>query len=255
MRDEPNLWQRQRLPTRFAVLPRDTHTPLAKGVTIAAGSGAVISGRVVIKGKIAGMKAAPSPRLARVWVRRDLESGGSPVVVQRSAATIAEDGTFRIENVPEGPMRFEAAMTTDAYYLEAVRQNGRDLTDEALDVGRGVRMDDVEVVIAVNASQVSGRVVMTPGMARPEVVVFPAGMETPRGRERLTRVGQVNESGQFTIRGLAPGEYRVAAVRGAREGIVGDAKFQAALQPAAKRVKLGAGKGGVGVLEAVDAPR
>jgi len=226
-----------------------------KGVTITAGPGAVVTGRIIFEGNFPGMKTPVSPHMARISMHRDLEAGGSPIVIQHTAGAIADDATFRIENVPPGPMRFDVGMSTDRYYLMSIRQNGRDLTDETLDVAMGDSIDNVEVVISVNAGQLSGRVLPETGTVKPEVIVFPAQMETPRGRQRLTRVARVNESGQFTIHGIAPGEYNVVAVRNAQEGSEGEQGFQSAVQPLAKRVTMAAGRAGVGVLQAVDAPR
>jgi hypothetical protein len=175
--------------------------------------------------------------------------------MQHAVGAIGDDATFRIENVPPGPMRFDAGMSTDRYYLKSVRQNGRDLTDETLEVGMGDKIDNVEVVISLNVAQLSGRVPPEAGTVKHEVVVFPAQMETPRARQRMTRVAHLNESGQFTIQGIAPGQYNVVAVRNAQEGSEGEPAFQSAVQPAARQVTVAAGRAGVGVLQAVDAPR
>ncbi len=220
-----------------------------RGVALVAGPGAVVTGHMVIEGNITGLKGPVSPRLARISLRPD--AGG----MAHTAGVIAADATFRIENVPEGAMRFVAGMNGDGYFLKSIVQNGRDLTDQALDVRTSDQIDSVEVVISLNAAQLSGKVVLQAGAPQPEVIVFPTQMQTPRARQRLTKVAHVNESGQFTIRGIAPGEYGVIAVRGATEGSEGDANFQSAIEPQAKRVVLAAGRASAGILQAIDAPQ
>jgi hypothetical protein len=235
----------------------DLGTQDVKGVTITAVPGAIVTGRIVFEGNLPGVKRPLSPHTARISLRADVQAGGP--AIEYIPGTIADDSTFRIENVPEGPMRFDVGMSTDRYYLKAIRQNGSDLTDQTLNVRQGDQIESVEVVIAVPAAQLTGRVApdiaAQSGTQQPEVILFPRRMETPRARQRLTKVAHVNESGQFTIRGIAPGEYSVIAVRNAQEGSEADPNFQAALRLQAKHVTLATGLAAAGTLQVTDAPQ
>ena len=225
-----------------------------KGVRVMAGLGAVVSGRIVFEGNFPGEKKPVNPHLARISLRPDVAGEG----FAHMPGVIADDATFRIGNVPEGAMRFNVGMSADRYYLKSIRWNGRDLTDQTVEVGKGDRVEGVEVVISLAAAQLSGRVVPedgAQGVAGEVVILFPRQMDTPRTQQRLTKVARVNEAGQFTIRGIRPGEYAVVAVRNVAEGSEGDPSFQAAMQPQGRPVSVMVGRARSEILRAVDAPR
>ena len=161
-----------------------------------------------------------------------------------AAGVIADDGTFRIENVPEGRMRFHAGLSTDRYYLKSITVNGQDVTEGVLNVGRGERIDGAVVVISLAAGQLSGQVQAVSGAGSPVVILWPSAQPGAR----LIKVAHVNESGQFTIRGIMPGEYGIVAARNVPEGSERDERVWTALQPwacsAGGRTRAGRGLAG-----------
>ena len=226
-----------------------------KNVVVAAGPGAVITGRITFEGNLEGEKGPVSPHLARVSLRPEAGSVGHGVIL----GAIADDGTFRIENVPEGLARLGISLGSGAYYVKSVSLNGQDVAEQPLKVGKGVRLDGAEVVISLAVAQVSGRVMVDaskqPGTPAPQVILFPEDSQTWRTAPRFIKVGRVNEAGQFTIRGIAPGNYRMVAVRNLAEGSEGDPGFLAAVQGQARQVVVTGRRVNGGILQAVDAPR
>lgn len=133
------------------------------------------------------------------------------------------------------------------------------MTNQPLNVGKDGRVDGVEVVISLAAAQLSGRVAreasQRPGAPAPRVVLFPEDSHVWQSSPQSIKAAQVNGAGQFTIRGIAPGAYRIAAVRNLAEGGERDPTFLAAIQRRAGQVVVAGGKVNGGILQAIDAPR
>lgn len=141
-------------------------------------------------------------------------------------------------------MRFHAGLSTDRYYLKSITVNGQDVTEGVLNVGRGERIDGAVVVISLAAGQLSGQVQAVSGAGSPVVILWPSAQPGAR----LIKVAHVNESGQFTIRGIMPGEYGIVAARNVPEGSERDERVWTALQPwacsAGGRTRAGRGLAG-----------
>jgi CelD/BcsL family acetyltransferase involved in cellulose biosynthesis len=102
---------------------------------------------------------------------------------------------------------------TRGWFLKAVRLDSRDVTDTVLDF-QAYQGKPVEVVLTQTASEISGRAVNGAGQPVANYVAV-AFAEDSRQWTPLTRsIGSArpDQQGRFSIRGLPPGRYLVAAV-------------------------------------------
>jgi len=224
----------------------------AQNVALAAGPGAVVTGKIAFEGNFEGLKGPVNPRVARLALRSEVDAGGPGLV----RGVVADDSTFRMENVPEGPARLSISLVTDAFYVKSITLNGQDVTNQPLNVVKNGQLDGVQMVISLVDAQLSGRVAPDanpqPGAPSPAVVLFP---DTQASIQGPARVAHVNGSGQFTIRGIAPGNYRIVAVRNLAEGSESDPGFLTAVQGQAGQIAVAARKANAGIMQAIDAPR
>jgi hypothetical protein len=138
-----------------------------------------------------------------------------PALVNNSIAAVAQyrqgDWTFEIPPLTgSGVIRGELPR---GWFLKAVLLDGRDVTDTVLDF-ETYEGKPVEIVLTQTATEISGRVADESGRAVTNyvAVAFPAD---PRRWTPLTRrIASVrpDQLGRFSIRGLPPGSYLVAAV-------------------------------------------
>lgn len=99
------------------------------------------------------------------------------------------------------------------WFLKAVKLDGRDVTDTMLDF-ETYQGKDVEVVVTQTATEISGRAADASGRAVTNYVAV-AFAEDPQRWTPLSRhivSVRPDQQGRFSIRGLPPGRYRVAAV-------------------------------------------
>ena len=157
------------------------------------------------------------------------ESGDPPAGLQPSAfplAMFAADGrfvssrnlpgsdwTFEITGLGE-PHRIAPYQPPAPWTLKAVLHDGRDVTDSVIGVADGITVDNVQVVLTNRRTTLGGQVVDAQGRAVGDytVVVF-ADDPTRWGlRSRHVAASRPDQNGRFTVSGLPPGQYRVAAL-------------------------------------------
>jgi hypothetical protein len=135
---------------------------------------------------------------------------------------IRPDWTFEINNL-FGPTRFGLA-APDGWYLKSVTIDGVNAADEPFTFDSITsNRSNVEVVVSNGAASVSGRVVndRKEVLSDYSVIVFPTDSHRWYDRSRYMKLARSSQDGGFTVAGLPPGDYLVAAV----DSIAGDVGF------------------------------
>jgi hypothetical protein len=200
--------------------------------------GAVLSGRVTYE----GVPAGPAPILTLLARPTDRDRGPlrgySPVEM-----SVGPDGSFVHQGV-FGPTVLQAQPQQNDWYLKAVVIKGQDVTDTPVDFGTAGTFDDIRVVISAFGATVTGRVAADRGRPASDsvVVVFSSIRDRWFTGSRSVKTQRPSESGAFTVTGLPPGDYWVAAIE-RRDNI------ETTLQPlleslssGAPRISLGEGQ-------------
>jgi hypothetical protein len=185
------------------------------GLSVATGKGGSIRGTVVAdnNGKVqtANIQVTVQPL-------RQTPGGFQPRTQVSSTGTFELNGLIgaqllRVERLPEG------------WTVKAIRANGRDITDTALEF-RGSEGANVQVVLTDRISEVSGTVKASgQPVNAASVVLFPddpAQWAFPSRRVRMVRVDQ---TGVFRARTLPPGGYLAFAVDYLEQGEFQDPVF------------------------------
>jgi hypothetical protein len=127
------------------------------------------------------------------------------------AAPVAADGTFAVQSVPPGRFRIGAvAGLPPTFYIADIRQGAISVFDAGFDIDSRTP-DPVEIIVSSGAGVVDGVVQDGPlkTIAGAVVALVP---ESSRFENRaLFATTTSDSSGRFTLRGVAPGDYRLFA--------------------------------------------
>ncbi|HEY6342989.1 MAG TPA: carboxypeptidase regulatory-like domain-containing protein [Bryobacteraceae bacterium] len=121
-------------------------------------------------------------------------------------ATIDVNGRFIVSGLEPAPYQLNIGSISPPMFLKAIRFNGREIGNEAIDLSSGQR-GSLEIVISDRASSLTGVVNDSAGPAGPGIIV--TAHHRTLGRNHVTHT---DESGRFSFMGLPPGEYRLIAM-------------------------------------------
>ena len=122
-------------------------------------------------------------------------------------AQLSDDGTFQATLAADTYV-VEAGGLPDGYYLKSVKLAGREMTDATLDLSYGG--GQVEVVLAPTAGDVTGTVQNGRGEPATSVQVTAVPV-TGSLRRDMNKLVTTDASGNFTLHGLPPGDYKIFA--------------------------------------------
>jgi hypothetical protein len=172
-------------------------------------TGSRIAGKVTFE-SLTGRRA-PAPG--------SVEVSPIPVDYDLAPASVAttspkRDGTFEMRGI-NGERRLQVTRMPAGWTLKSILSNGSDVTDEALTFGRAEQsLADVEIVLTDRVTEIRGRVADDRGrtVTGAQVIIASAdrGRWYPESRFVASRV--IDGNGSFSITGLPPGSYFVAAV-------------------------------------------
>ncbi len=167
--------------------------------------------------EVKGTVTAPSGRIPtsiRVQLMPDESSAAKIPAYQQVGARstpVNAEGAFSVPAVPEGRFRVSAVagLPTDMYFAD-VRQNALSVFDSGFDVNAR-NANPLEIVLGSGPGTVNGVVLDGPS----KVVAGATVVLVPEVRRRSNRalyiLAQSDASGRFTLRGVAPGDYKVFA--------------------------------------------
>ncbi len=221
--------------TRLFASPITIGNRDVEGGVLRLGPAVQIEGRVAVEG------GGPPPEQSRLAIGLSSVSGGVP------SARSDRDNSFVIRDLSPAKYVANVMGLTPGMYVKAVRFGNQDVTGKFIDLTSSTG-GTLEIVLAPNAADVSGRIQDSKGNPLPQVQVslWKPGQPSPDGMfPPLAAVTDGN--GGFHVANLAPGEYRVAAWAG--NVAVFAPEFLSQFDAAAATVKLQQGS-----RETVDAP-
>ena len=229
-----------------------------QGLTLALGSGASITGRIVSENQ------EPALNWRRVSVvTRPAEGGrrgfgfGGGGRLGGGGRPIEEDFSFRISNLPGGLYRLSVSLPPGNHYVESIRAEGQDIIDRLIEINDHDHLSGVEVHVSPHGSRISGMVQSEEdgkAVDGATVLVFAADPQQRGSFSRFTRTTQTDQAGRYSLEGLAPSEYLVCALVEHEPGRESEPEYLSFLEGDSTPIDLSAGKMSSKTLVALEEP-
>jgi carboxypeptidase family protein len=220
------------------------------GVTLSLQPALRFSGRIAFDPGAAD----PPADLSKLTVRLiSTKSRGSSAIGRTAFGTIPippaqvrTDGTFEVGGVMSGSYRVSILGAPSEWWLRSAVVGGRDVLDDALEVGRGSSTDIAGATLTLTDrhSELAGTLQTPAGSAAIEyfVVVLPANRELWVPQSRRIRSTRPASDGRFAFADLPAGDYLLAALTDLEPADLEDRAFLEQLVAAAVKVALGEGE-------------
>ena len=177
--------------------------------------------------------AIPSGRLS---VRMRQNEFGA-MVLGSSDGLVQDEGAFVLADVLPEPYTLSVLGMPPGFYLKSVRSADANFT-EGIDFSQGVTASELTVVISPHGGQVEGTVQNNkhePGV-NVKVVLIPEANH--RSRRDLIRNAATDQSGHYTIHGIAPAEYKLFAWEDVERDAYMDPEFLKPFENAGEAVTI-----------------
>jgi len=168
------------------------------GVALALQTGGEVTGSVAVDG--------PAPaRFKDLKVTLAVPPGA--VNLSAPSSQVGDNGKFTLKNVT--PARYQVQVTggADSAYLKSVRLAEQEVPEDGFDFAGGTA-GPLEVRLSLEGAQVTGVALDSEGKPRANAT---AVLMPDSKRATLYREARTDASGNFTFKGVTPGEYKVAA--------------------------------------------
>jgi hypothetical protein len=129
---------------------------------------------------------------------------------ENRAEEVIPPGALRLGNVPITDYRLAVSVLRPGYYVGEIRYNGAFRPDRILRLNPAAISHTLEVVLGDDAAVLAGEVAEDGHPIEPHVVLAKWPVTGDVYEAVMTAGG--GEDGRFRFTGLAPGEYRIAAV-------------------------------------------
>ena len=224
-------------PPQFAMQPVVVGDGDVNDVNLALAPGASISGTVTFQ-------ATQSLTVPDV---NQLRIAAPPIdfanVGPNPVARVNRDGTFTLGGVSAGSHWIRTQGGLRGWTLKSVTLAGNDIIDTPLEVRSGQTLSGVTLVFTDKLSEVSGTITDDRGQPITEftVLAFPTDNTLWRPQARQIMTARPDQTGQYQMRGLPPGDYYVTAVDPTEQGEWFEPAFLDQQRTGAARLTLGDG--------------
>jgi hypothetical protein len=210
---DPNIRTTPLPQPQFGLLSIEVGEGHLEGVSISATPGFPVSGKITLENR-----PDSDPDLANVHVELTPDPWSQGIPTLNWNPTFSANGEFTFRTVQQGDFFPVVTGLPANRYTKSIRMGIRDLMLTPLHVDG--RMDGrIEVVVGTDAATLSGRVFDDRSEPSVNVKVALVPDAPLRRRWDLYRSATTDQSGTFTIRLVAPGDYKVFAWEEADDNI------------------------------------
>jgi hypothetical protein len=178
-------------------------------------------------------------------IRLHLAPAGSGVMLDPSTASLRPDGTFTVEGVVPGLYRLVASIEgATGWSVRSAALGAEDLALTRTEITTASAAEPLVVTFTDRATALTGRLQDELGRAASDyfIIVFSRNERAWFERSRAIAQTRPASDGQFTFRGLPPGDYYLAAVTDVERDEWFDAGFLRELVPLAIPLSLAEGQ-------------
>jgi protocatechuate 3,4-dioxygenase beta subunit len=219
-----------------AALPIVVNGVDVDNVTLVTSQGWNVSGQVVVDSTSGQPPAFNRVRVQGRLIRPELDPRLPP---NADNGRVKDDGTFGVTGL------FGSALlrvnTPDNLVLRAVLHNGRDITDEPVEMRSGEELTGVQIILTDRMTTVTGQLSDSNGapISDGTVIVFADEAQKWMENSRFVRSARPDQEGRYQMKGLPPGEYLAVAVDYVQDGMWNDPEYLDSIKRYAQRFALG----------------
>jgi hypothetical protein len=151
-------------------------------------------------------------------------------------ASVKQDSSFTLENVPADTYRVTVHGLPENFYTKAIRMGDADALDAGLDLTHGAS-GALDIEINPNGGQVEGAVQKEDSKPAGGATVLLAP-DSHRQQFNLFKTSAVDQLGHFSLKGIAPGDYRLFAFEQMDWGAYQDPEFLKPYEDRGKAVAI-----------------
>jgi hypothetical protein len=152
--------------------------------------------------------------------------------------TVNTDGTFKIDGVPPDKYDMNVYGIPENTYMKSVRLGKQEALDSGLDLTEAQGTAAIEIVLGDKPGTVEGTV-QQDGKPAPGIGVTMVPETARAGQRDRWKFASTDQNGRFTIKGVAPGEYKLYALQQASEfDVVSDPDSLKPFEHKAVKVKV-----------------
>jgi len=169
-------------------------------------------------------------------LRIDLRSRDGLTVVSGNSVAVKTDGSFSLENIPEGVFDVYIDGCPEGVYLKSARYGTQETLDSGLIIRQGQPLGSLEVELARSSAQIDGLVTddeKTP-VSGAQVVMVPDGDR--RARTDFYRTVTTDQAGRFHLADVPPGGYQLFAWDNIESGAYLDPEFRQSFESRAQQL-------------------
>ena len=196
-----------------------------EGIQFRLGGGGEISGRVMIPPD----KTASAKDLEIALVSVDFPLSNLPT------AKPDAEGKFTLKDVPSVRYQLRVRGMTPTSYVKSIKVGGQEADEGGVELTAGTQL---EIAVSLTGATVEGAVTGPDGkpVSGSSVTLIPDPVRESRYRSTIT-----DDKGEYSLKGVAPGKYRMLAWEDVEAGAVHDPAFVKPFESAAEAVTLAEG--------------
>jgi protocatechuate 3,4-dioxygenase beta subunit len=178
--------------------PVDVHESDVENVVLEFSPPAELKGQLRYEGR-----TVVNPGEIRIWLEEEHRAGGA-------MGHMRPDGSFTITDVQASRYQVNIFGQPDDCYLKSVRLGDQEVVESGLDLTHGIG-GSLEITLSGNGGQVEGVVLNAGDQPETGATVVLVPDEARRSQLRLYKDVTTDQYGRFTMKGIAPGGYKLFA--------------------------------------------
>lgn len=185
-----------------------------QGVNLVIGPGITLKGRLHVEGKadVSG---------AQIWLNpRDQQ-----ISFGNTTDTVRPDGSFGLTNVADGSYEVNVFRLPEDAYVKSARLGNEDVLVSGIEITSGQAAGPLEIVVEANGGRVDGSVGKDGKPFSGVTVVLVPEDAAMHKDERWFKQTTTDQYGNFTLRGIRPGDYKIFAWEKIEPGAYQDPNF------------------------------
>jgi hypothetical protein len=209
-------------------VPVDVTTADLENLVLALTSGFQLQGRVSLDGEV--LAKLPDIDRTAVWL-----TPIEPIAFGPPEKQLKADGVFTIEDIPAGEYRVIVRPMPVNTFIESIRMGQTDVSS-GITIS-GPVSDPLEIVLSTKGGLIEGTIADKDQKPMPgiQAVLIP---DRQRDRRDLYRFATTDQNGHFTMRVIAPGDYKIFAWEDLEPGAYNDPDFVRKYEALATPVKV-----------------